>query len=146
MTIRNTDGSVRLEDGECAISERFSKGGQLWFQWVFPSKSLRDLVFKYLTRYFPELNYCVEWYDAKGYGLMLGVVEWQKSGMYHCPPSKRYYSYDRQRWSQQDIREAAQRWGRGWRTMLVEFDEKFGPDGHSEKVHEPTPAQLRGIY
>jgi hypothetical protein len=67
------------------ISERFSARGDLWFQFILPTASLRDLVYAHLRKHYPELNYCCEWKDTHGYGLSMTVVDWKKDGMYHVP-------------------------------------------------------------
>lgn len=66
-----------------------------WY--ILPTLSLRDLVYRRLRQRYPELNYCCEWKDTKGWGLHLGTfLGFSLTGMYHVPPSARHYKVDTQ--------------------------------------------------
>ena len=73
------------------MKARFDANDTLSFWMVLPSRSLRQLVYKRLRATFPELNYCCDWNDAKGFGLHLTMAKWMDnqphSRMYHVPPS-----------------------------------------------------------
>ena len=67
------------------MKPQYAKDGTLDFWFVMPSKSLRVLVYNHLKKQYPQLNYCCEWLDAKGYGLHLGIASWNNGTMYHVP-------------------------------------------------------------
>ena len=73
------------------VSAQYDARGQLWFNYVVPSSSLRELVKRHLLKQFPTLNYCCEWKDTNGFGLMLTVTAWKGTnwqgahGVYSVP-------------------------------------------------------------
>ena len=73
------------------ITPRYDANGVLSFLFVVPTKSLRTLIHNYLRRTYKDLNYCCEWKDTRGWGIMMSVASWSK-GMYHVPPSERIYT------------------------------------------------------
>lgn len=68
------------------IKPQYAAHGGLHFNFVLPSASLRALVKAHLLANYPTLNYCCEWKDVGGYGLMLAVAGWKTTaGVYHVP-------------------------------------------------------------
>jgi hypothetical protein len=102
------------------MKPRIARNGPLWFQVVVPTQALRTIIYKQLRAQYPQLNYCVEWNDTRGYGIQLTITEYIRPGMYHCPPSPRCYDRpDLAKREHELMRKTAAQYGRGWRRAMV---------------------------
>lgn len=70
------------------MKPRYDANGVLTFSMVLPTRNLAELVLARLRKDFPELNYCCQWRDVRGSGLLVTVAEWKTQAggpMYFVP-------------------------------------------------------------